>query len=134
MKGSLVEYTPAVAPSGASFYLGDVIPEWQNDFFFATLRGRALYRLKIDGKKVVGQEVLFEGKFGRLRDVASGKDGYLYVISQDGQLIRIGPVAPSGAGGPPHPRAAGTLLGPFGYSADRIESHLDTSSRGGREG
>ncbi|MFQ5540279.1 MAG: PQQ-dependent sugar dehydrogenase [Candidatus Binatia bacterium] len=95
MKSPLVEYTPAVAPSGASFYLGDIIPEWENDFLFATLRGAALYRLKIDGKNVVEHEVLFEGEFGRLRDVASGKDGYLYVISEGGELIRIGPTAAS---------------------------------------
>lgn len=85
----LREYTPAVAPSGAAFYVGSAIKEWNGDFFVATLRGRSLLRLRVLGGRVTEEEVLLNGRFGRLRDVATGNDGNLLVISQNGDLIRI---------------------------------------------
>lgn len=79
----LVEYTPAIAPAGAVFYTGSAFPMWENDFFFATLVGRKLIRMKFDGPDVVGQEFLLENEYGRLRDVAVGPDGFIYVLTSD---------------------------------------------------
>jgi glucose/arabinose dehydrogenase len=79
----LVEYTPAIAPAGCTFYLGGAFPAWKGDFFFVNLKGKRLVRLKMDGIRPVGQEHLLKGSFGRLRDVAQGSDGYLYVITSD---------------------------------------------------
>lgn len=83
MMSPVAEYTPAIAPSGATFYTGSAFPIWQGDLFFATLVGKSLYRLKLDGRRVVGQEVLLKGRFGRLRDVAQGPDGYLYFLTSE---------------------------------------------------
>ena len=83
MVSPLLEYTPAVAPSGATFYTGDAFPEWRGNFFFATLRGRSLVRVALRGREVVGHEVMVEGRFGRLRDVAQGPDGFIYVLTSD---------------------------------------------------
>ena len=79
----LVEYTPAIAPAGCTFYLGGAFPAWRGDFFFVNLKGKRLVRLKMDGHRPVGQEHLLKDSFGRLRDVAQGSDGYLYVITSD---------------------------------------------------
>jgi len=79
----LVEYTPALAPAGCTFYRSDVFPAWRGDFFFVNLKGKRLVRLKMDGHRPVGQEHLLNDSFGRLRDVAQGSDGYLYVITSD---------------------------------------------------
>jgi glucose/arabinose dehydrogenase len=79
----LVEYTPAIAPAGCTFYLADTFPAWRGDFFFVNLKGTRLVRLKMDGHRPVGQEHLLKDSFGRLRDVAQGSDGYLYVITSD---------------------------------------------------
>ncbi|HSM90814.1 MAG TPA: PQQ-dependent sugar dehydrogenase, partial [Desulfobacterales bacterium] len=56
---------------------------WRGDFFFVNLKGKRLVRLKMDGHRPVGQEHLLKDSFGRLRDVAQGSDGYLYVITSD---------------------------------------------------
>jgi len=82
----LLEYTPAVAPSGASFSRGDLLPSFKGDFFFATLRGERLIRVRMDPsnpRRVAETEELFTGVYGRLRDVVSGPDGALYVATSN---------------------------------------------------
>ncbi|MEE8472409.1 MAG: PQQ-dependent sugar dehydrogenase [Dehalococcoidia bacterium] len=73
------------APSGASFYTGDLFPRWRGDFFLAALRGRHLRRLRLDGPAggVIEEEVLFRGELGRLRDVVVGPDGALYLATNN---------------------------------------------------
>ena len=86
MVSPILEYTPAVAPSGASFSLGRLLPTFRGDFFFATLRGERLIRVRFDPsnpRRVAETEELFEGVFGRLRDVISGPDGALYVATSN---------------------------------------------------
>ena len=86
----IAEYTPAVAPSGIAFYTGHAIPQWKNDLFVATLRGKALRRLTIDAQgRVTGDVTLLDGKHGRLRDVATAPDGSLLVLSEGGKLIQL---------------------------------------------
>ena len=79
------------APSGAEFYDGDKIPQWAGKYFVATLRGNHLHMIDFDLEKnrVISNQKLFDGDFGRLRDVATGPDGYLYVLTsnQDGRGV-----------------------------------------------
>lgn len=82
MISPLLEYTPAVAPSGAVFYTGDKLPEFKDNFFFAELRGEALVRVVLDGRKVVSEERIVTG-LGRVREVANGPDGYLYFTTSN---------------------------------------------------
>lgn len=73
------------APSGCCFYTGRGNPEFSNSLFFAALRGRHLHRLVFDedGHRVVLSEKLFDGQFGRLRDVVEGPDGNLYILTSN---------------------------------------------------
>src|SRR6266576_2243019 len=92
MREPITFYNPAIAPSGASFYRGQRFPQFTNNLFVATLRGTLLLRLRIDpaARRVIAQERLLEGQFGRLRDVVTGPDGYLYFFS----IIRDGRGSP----------------------------------------
>ena len=103
MVAPIVFFVPAVAPSGAAFYRGTAIPAFANQLFVATLRGMALLRLTVSGRRVTAQERLLENRYGRLRDVVSGPDGYLYVctsnrdgrttpVAEDDRVLRIVPV------------------------------------------
>ena len=83
MESPVLEYTPANAPAGCTFYTGQAFPTWRNDFFFATLVGKNLVRVKFDGRKPVEQEFLLQDRFGRLRDVEDGPDGYIYVLTSE---------------------------------------------------
>lgn len=86
-------WAAAVAPSGMTFYSGDLIPEWKNNLFVATLAGEHLARLVIEGDRIVGEERLLQDQHQRIRHVVQGPDGALWVItdSADGRLIRIAP-------------------------------------------
>ncbi len=79
------------APSGSEFYDGDKIPQWTGKYFVATLRGSHLHMIDFDleNNKVISHEKLFQNEFGRLRDVQTGPDGYLYILTsnQDGRGI-----------------------------------------------
>lgn len=85
MRAPLVSYSPAVAPSGASFYRGSRFPAFTGDLFVATLRGSHLLRLRVDAAapRVVAQERLLAGRFGRIRDVAIGPDGLIYFCTNN---------------------------------------------------
>jgi glucose/arabinose dehydrogenase len=86
MVSPLVEYTPAVAPSGASFSRGAQMPSFRDDFFFATLRGERLIRVRLDPadrRRVEETEDLLSGLYGRLRDVVNGPDGALYLATSN---------------------------------------------------
>jgi len=77
------------APSGASFYNSENIPDWSGKYFIATLRGSHLRMLDLDleNNQVISSEALFSNSFGRLRDATMGPDGNLYLLTsnQDGR-------------------------------------------------
>jgi len=95
MEQPLHVWTPSIAPSGMDFYQGDRFPRWRGDLFVGALRSQMVTRLRLDGEKVVGEERLLEGKLGRIRDVRSGPDGYLYLLTdaRNGVIARLEPVA-----------------------------------------
>jgi glucose/arabinose dehydrogenase len=77
-----------------TFYTGDRFPEWQNDMFMGALAHLKLIRVELDeNNEVAHGEELLEGELGRIRDVATGPDGYLYVLTDapNGGLYRLEP-------------------------------------------
>lgn len=78
MEAPLLEYTPSCAPGSAAFYSGDKLPEFKGNFFLGCLRGARIIRVVLDGRKVVSQEDLLDKKFGRIREIGQGPDGFLY--------------------------------------------------------
>ncbi|HET7526763.1 MAG TPA: PQQ-dependent sugar dehydrogenase [Burkholderiaceae bacterium] len=81
----------SIAPSGMAFLTSDRYPGWQGSLFIGALRGEALVRLTIDGRKVVGEQRLLEDLKERIRDVRQGPDGWLYLLtdSPSGRILRI---------------------------------------------
>jgi glucose/arabinose dehydrogenase len=103
MVAPLLEYTPAVAPASAWFYRGTAFPQFRGNFFFGALKGECLIRVVLDERRVVSQERLLQGQYGRLREVAEGPDGALYFstsnrdgrgqpASNDDRILRLVPV------------------------------------------
>ncbi len=78
-------WTPVIAPAGMTFYGADAIPEWENALLLTTLKGKSLRILHLtpDGQSIDSEEVLFENLYGRLRDVAVGSDGAIYLSTSN---------------------------------------------------
>lgn len=92
------------APSGAKFYNTNEIPQWKGKYFIATLRGSYLHMVEFDlqNNSVTPHEKLFQDEFGRLRDVQTGPDEFLYILTSnqdergtpktnDNKILRIMP-------------------------------------------
>lgn len=103
MESPLLEYTPACAPASAMFYRGSVFPQFKGNFFFGCLRGLRMIRVTLDGRRVMSQEDLLEGQYGRIREIAEGPDGLIYFstsnrdgrgspASNDDRILRLAPV------------------------------------------
>ena len=93
MVDAIKTWTPVIAPSGMTFYLGDAFPEWQGDLFVGGLRATALVRLELEGDSVTGEERLLESLGLRIRDVVEGPDGALYLVTDEanGEILRVAP-------------------------------------------
>ena len=103
MVAPLLEYTPACAPGSGMFYAGDQFPAFKGNFFFGCLVGTRIIRVVLDGRKVVSQENLLDGVYGRIREMEQGPDGYIYFsisnrdgrgspASDDDRIMRLIPV------------------------------------------
>ena len=81
------------APSGMSFYEGDVFPAWGNSVFIGSLVQENLTRLDLSGDTVIDEQALLTDRGWRIRDVREGPDGLLYLLvdSPDAPLVRLTP-------------------------------------------
>lgn len=91
MEQPVTYWVPSIAVCGLDFYTGDAFPEWNNDLLVGGLAQQEVRRLRIVEKKVVSQEIILKN-IGRVRDVATGPDGNIYVIlNGPDRLIRMVP-------------------------------------------
>ncbi|BAP44082.1 PQQ-dependent sugar dehydrogenase [Pseudomonas sp. LJDD11] len=99
-KGELVEGTVKplhvweVSPgvSGMVFYDGGRFKAWDHSVFIGALATEELIRLKVEDGRIVDEERLLKERKERIRDVRQGPDGYLYVLTDDGngKLLKVG--------------------------------------------
>ena len=91
MEQPLHYWTPSIAVCGIDFYEGNAFPSWKYDLFAGGLASQELHRLVIIEGKVVSTEVILKNK-GRVRDVATGPDGMLYLVMNDpDEVVRLVP-------------------------------------------
>ncbi len=84
-------YVPSIATSGLAFYQGAQFPAWNGNAFIGALRALHLNRLAFDTDGKVTEHRLLADLQPRVRDVKQGPDGYLYVLSEQGSLLRLEP-------------------------------------------
>ncbi len=90
-------YDPSIEPGGILYYSGDKL-DFESPFIMASMRAANVYQLDFE-EGLSSQKSILSG-IGRVRDVAQGSDGSLYVItsntdgkgfpdSMDDKLLRI---------------------------------------------
>ena len=103
METPIIQYSPAIAPASGMFYRGQAFPEFKGNFFFGTLKGQAIYRLVLDGQRIISQDKLLEKQYGRIREIAESPDGTIYFSTsnrdgrgsptvEDDRIFRIVPL------------------------------------------
>jgi aldose sugar dehydrogenase len=84
-------WDPVIAPSGLAFYTGNLFPEWNGSVLVGALRGRMLDRLVLSDKNVIAEEPLLVNLRSRIRDVRIGPEGAVYVLTDNGKLLKLTP-------------------------------------------
>lgn len=84
-------FVPSIATSGLVFYQGARFPEWNGSAFIGALRALHLNRLGFDPDGGVKEHRLLTDLNLRVRDVKQGPDDDLYLLSEQGSLIRLQP-------------------------------------------
>lgn len=82
-------WDPVIAPSGMTFYTGEMFPEWKGSIFVGGLAGLKLVRLQLQDGHVTAEEWPLQGR--RIRDVRQGPDGAIYVVTDgpNAELLRL---------------------------------------------
>lgn len=86
-------YVPSIATAGIEYYNGTAFPEWRDSLFVVGLRSQSLSRIQLQGHEKLKEERLLESLELRLREVRQGPDGYLYLLAENGHLLRLTPTA-----------------------------------------
>lgn len=81
----LKAWTPTIGPAGLDYYSSDAIPELKNSLLLVSLKGKSLRVLKLskDGKRIVNEDIFFENKFGRIRDLCVSPAGDIYLATSN---------------------------------------------------
>ena len=88
----LYYWDPSIAPGALAIYHGKMFPEWDGNFLVAALKFQLLSRMQRDDNgEFVAEERIFDGSYGRMRDVVVAPDGALLILTDedDGALLRV---------------------------------------------
>lgn len=88
----LYYWDPSIAPGAIDIYHGAMFPEWEGNFLVAALKYELLARIEhSESGAVENEERLFQGEYGRLRDVKVAPDGSILLLTdeEDGKLLRV---------------------------------------------
>ncbi|MDK1490140.1 PQQ-dependent sugar dehydrogenase [Sinorhizobium sp. 7-81] len=88
----LYYWDPSIAPGALAVYRGSMFPEWNGDLLIAALKYKLLARLERDENgAITSEERLFDGEFGRIRDVIVAPDGALLMVTdeENGAVLRV---------------------------------------------
>jgi glucose/arabinose dehydrogenase len=84
-------WKPSIAVCGLDFYKGELFPKWNNKLLVGALKYEEVQLLNIADERVMHSETILKNA-GRVRDVATGPDGAIYVVlNNPDKVIRILP-------------------------------------------
>ncbi len=85
-------YIPSIAPGSLILYRGDAFPRWRGDLFAGALKLQHLNRVGLaENGEVIAEERLLEDLGERIRALAVGAEGWIYLSTDSGRVLRLRP-------------------------------------------
>lgn len=84
-------WDPSIAPSGMTFYYGDMFPEWEGDLLVGSLKFTHLRRIEVTDDAPGNQHEYLRDNSARIRDVEVGPDGAIYLLTDapNGKVLKL---------------------------------------------
>jgi glucose/arabinose dehydrogenase len=76
-------WVPSIAVAGIDFYEGEAFPGWTGKLLAGGMAAEEVHLLTVENNSITADEVIVKDQ-GRVRDVASGPDGFIYLLLSDG--------------------------------------------------
>jgi glucose/arabinose dehydrogenase len=87
-------YIPSIAPGSLMLYRSDRFPQWQGSLFAGALKLRHLNLISLSSKgEVIAEQRLLEDLDQRIRAVIQGPEGWIYISTDSGRVLRIRPAS-----------------------------------------
>lgn len=83
-------WLPSIAPSGMTFVTSDKYPDWKGHLLVGSLVFQYLELVKLKGKEVIERQKI-AADIGRVRNVAQGPDGFIYIAVEGKGILKIIP-------------------------------------------
>ena len=81
-------WVPSIATSAITIYKGDEFKEWNGFALVTSLKDMSLRKLDFSNLESVKEEIIFEKKIGRIRDIqVHPKNGKIYFLSKESLWI-----------------------------------------------
>ncbi len=86
MEQPIIYWKPSIAVCGMEFYQGNEFPKWENKLLVGALAYEEVRLLTIADNRIMHDEVIMKN-IGRVRDVAPGPDGAVYIVMNDPHVV-----------------------------------------------
>ena len=85
-------YIPSIAPGSLLVYRGTAFPDWQGNLFAGALKLRHLNQISLsDSGQVEREQRLLEDLDERIRALAQSPEGWIYLSTDSGRILRLRP-------------------------------------------
>jgi glucose/arabinose dehydrogenase len=85
-------YVPSIAPGSLLFYTGMAFPHWKGNLFTGALKLQHLNRITLNKEgAAIGEERLLENLNERIRALAQSPEGWIYLSTDSGKVMRLMP-------------------------------------------
>ena len=86
-------WSRSVGTSGLTIYTGNSFPAWRDALFLGTLVDEDVRMIRLEDGVLVDEQIMFSEIKERIRDVRTGPDGLLYLLTDStrGKVIRVAP-------------------------------------------
>ncbi|MHA7879872.1 MAG: PQQ-dependent sugar dehydrogenase [Saccharospirillum sp.] len=92
MEDPVVVFTPSIAPGSLMVYRGEAFPQWHGNLISGALVLTHLNRVVLDDNlNPVTEERLLENLGERIRAITTDHQGWLYLSTDSGRLLRLRP-------------------------------------------